>query len=155
MIRNIQNMSRNNFKRINFYPSSNSPTKDTHAYISIYGNELEELPPPRINHPLWFDGIQLKFDDVEEDYKDRLFVINDTQSDKIIKFINDIFLNEKQLILIVHCYAGISRSAAVGKFTNDIFKLDLPQYQSLNIYNRTVYAQLVRAWERKISKEDN
>jgi hypothetical protein len=149
MIKRVKNISRAMFRRINFYPTSENPTKDTHAYISIYGTEMDEQPAPKINNPLWMDGIQLMFDDVDNDYAPlRLKAITDEQADNIVQFVRRIHDLPDEITLIVHCFAGVSRSAGVGRFVNDMFNLDLPNYRNLKLYNIAVYRQLVDAWSR-------
>ena len=154
MIKTVKNISRSMFKNLNFYPTSKTPSKETHAYISIYGTEPDELPAPKINPSVWMTGIQLMFDDVDRDfdgYKMSLRMIQPHQADEIVRFVFDLHEMEKEVDLIVHCYAGVSRSAGVGKFVNDIFKLDLPNYNRLSLYNATVYQQLVSAWDRLVN----
>lgn len=149
MIKRVKNISRSQFRRINFYPTSENPTKNTHAFISIYGTEFDEHPAPKINHPLWLDGIQLMFDDVDSDYAPKnLKAISDKQADIIVNFVNLVHEHENELTLIIHCFAGVSRSAGVGKFVNDVLKLDLPNYRHLQLYNSSVYRKLVNAWGR-------
>jgi len=154
MIKRVKNISRSQFRRINFYPTSENPTKDTHAFISIYGTEVDEQPAPKINRPLWMDGIQLMFDDVDNDYAPKnLRAMSDKQADITVNFIRRVHEHENDLTLIVHCFAGVSRSAGVGKFVNDIFKLDLPNYRGLQLYNSAVYRKLVNAWERLLDQD--
>ena len=47
------------------------------------------------------------------------------QADIIVNFVRQIHEHENEINLIIHCFAGVSRSAGVGKFVNDIFKLNL------------------------------
>ncbi len=46
--------------------------------------------------------------------------------------------------IIVHCYGGISRSAAVAKFISDIFKLNFPSNYML--YNKYIYTTLANQY---------
>ena len=80
MIKSIKHISRKQFNTINFYPVSNPPDPNSFSYISIYGNESYEKVPPRINHKLWFNGLQLKFDDVDED---RVDAVDDNKVDTV------------------------------------------------------------------------
>jgi hypothetical protein len=142
MILSVKHISRSQFKQINFYPTSDSPSKETHAYISIYGNEPDELPAPKINHPLWYDGIQLQFDDVDIEYPScRLKPISKEQAVEIVNFV--ILLHElpQPINLIVHCYAGVSRSAAVARFVKEFIMMEanLPRER---LFNATVFRAL-------------
>jgi predicted protein tyrosine phosphatase len=142
MIRQVRNISRAQFRRIN--SSSSKQTKDDHAFISIYGTEWEEQPPPKINQSIWMDGIQLMFDDVDSDYSPKnMKSISNKQSDIIVEFVRRIHEHPSDIDLIIHCFAGISRSAGVGKFINDILGLDLPNYRNLRLCNATVYRNLI------------
>jgi hypothetical protein len=147
MIVTAKNISRDMFNRLNFC-AFQGLTNQTYAYISLYGND-EDLGPPKINEPLWHSGIQLCFDDVEADFPDKkLFKISAEQSDKIVNYLEFIHGEDLNLNLIIHCYAGVSRSAGVGMFVNDIFKLGLPNYCHLKLYNRFVYRELINSWIR-------
>jgi len=148
MIKSVINISRAQFKRINFYHTSFNPTKKTHAYISIYGTEYDEIPAPRVNHAIWMDGIQLQFDDIEKDIKGlNLKKISKEQANQIVQFIIKLHNLPEEIFLVIHCYAGISRSAGIGKFTNDILKLNLSNYENLDIFNSFVYSMLKDSWE--------
>ena len=46
--------------------------------------------------------------------------------------------------IIVHCFAGISRSAAVAKWINDYLELDIPKYNEYRQHNRHVYDLLCK-----------
>lgn len=145
----MKNISRKAFEKINFYPVSNPPVPETSVYISIHGNDPYEKPKPRVNRKLWLDGIQLQFDDIDtSEPENNLYTISDDQADSVVSFINRIHSDSTEVDLIIHCYAGISRSAAVGKFVNDTLKLEFPNYNRLMIYNRAVYSQLLKAWRR-------
>lgn len=141
MIVTVKHISRAQFRRINFYPTSDSPSKDTHAFISIYGNEPDELPAPKINHPLWYDGIQLQFDDVDIEYPIlRLKPISKEQAVEIVRFVTMLHELPQPMNLVVHCYAGVSRSAAVAHFVNENFVHGHPTHGGL--FNATVFREL-------------
>ena len=149
MIKRMKNISRSRFNEINFSTTSENPSKDTHVFISVYGSELYEQSAPKINHSIWREGIQIMFDDVEHDFEPmNLKTLSDRQADTIVNFVSRIHNHPEEFEMIIHCYAGISRSAGIGKFINDTFDLNLPNYRSLQLYNSTVYRKLVEAWGR-------
>lgn len=152
MIKSVKNISRKQFERLNFYPTSENPTRGTHAYISIRGTDSEECHIPRVKENLWFRGIKLVFDDVDTtDSKilgTRMTLFSQDQAEEIIKFVQFIQADPVEMTLIIHCWAGVSRSAAVGFWINDAFKLHLPNYRNGMLYNRFVYNQLVQCWDR-------
>lgn len=47
-------------------------------------------------------------------------------------------------ILLVHCWAGISRSAAVAKFAEEYLDVPAPQLLRYKIYNNVIYNTLKR-----------
>jgi predicted protein tyrosine phosphatase len=153
MISNVKHISRREFNRINFYPVTDQPNKQTHVYTSIYGNDEYESRPPRINKPLWYDGVQLCFDDVDNDELGpiKLYKITKSQAMSIVEFIKRIHALENSFTLIVHCYAGVSRSAAISKFVNDILDMKIDMYDNLYFYNEAVYRELTLAWNHGCS----
>lgn len=46
--------------------------------------------------------------------------------------------------IIVHCFLGISRSAAVAKWLNDYLQLDIPKYNEYRQHNIHVYDTLCK-----------
>lgn len=93
--------------------------------------------------PFWFkkdhpNVLRLLFDDVDEplhiklfgepeDGMDRIPVVpmNEHQGKQIVKFVED---NKDKNSFIVHCAAGISRSAAVAKYINYRFNEEEDDY---------------------------
>ena len=118
------------------------------AYISIYGNVDYDNTPLNINKDLWFDGIQLNFDDCDNTGTGELKIISYEQVCVIVDFTKKIDLSVFSIDIIVHCFAGISRSAGVAKFINDCFDLKLPRYEGLYVFNRDVYNQLRKRYAK-------
>jgi predicted protein tyrosine phosphatase len=86
----------------------------------------------------WFDILRLEFDDItapQEPY----VLFSAQQAREIIEFVqrcND----EKLEGILVHCRAGISRSAAVAKWVSDKYNLAFPE--NYDQYNLHVYQVL-------------
>ena len=114
---------------------------DTYAAISIqdtysggFGFELKK-------NKYCKDVLTLYFDDIEEpDHGLRL--ISFPQAIAIVKFIKA--HAEDVDTLLIHCFAGVSRSRAVGAFAREI--LDIPPTDDTD-YNEYVYALLYRVWK--------
>lgn len=95
--------------------------QEPHAWISINDpNSYTELP---INH-CTEDVLTLYFDDLESvkgwelDLKKREPILFD---EKMSKQVFDFFQNNKTTEnLLIHCHAGISRSAGVGSFLSQV-----------------------------------
>jgi len=134
-------------QRFNFVINDNKITddnveeKNTTAFISI-NDSKNDFSFFKFDHP---NVLRLYFEDITqplEDYK--LFDINDAI--KIIKFVE----NNKDKSYLVHCHAGISRSAAVGTFINDYYHImDKDEFKRLNSYispNWFIYEMLVKTF---------
>lgn len=98
-----------------------------------------------INDPLsianlkegWLDILPLTFNDINIKIDDYL-VFNKDDAGKIIDFVEK--YKEEGSVIIVHCYAGISRSAAVAKFIAE--KYNLKFNHNYFLYNKLVYTTL-------------
>jgi len=86
----------------------------------------------------WWDILRLEFDDIveqEEPYKR----FSEGQARQIIEFVMRCNSEETEG-LIVHCNAGVSRSAAVAKWVSEKYGLGFPRdYEK---YNKYVYRLL-------------
>ena len=114
---------------------------DTYAAISIqdtygggFGFELKK-------NKYCKDVLTLYFDDIEEP-EHGLRLISFPQAIAIVKFIKA--HAEDVDTLLIHCFAGVSRSSAVGVFAREV--LDIPTIDEDN-YNEYVYAILRRVWK--------
>ncbi|WP_283745874.1 hypothetical protein [Sideroxydans sp. CL21] len=111
------------------------------AVISISG-----LDPARLREG-WQSVLRLEFDDIDPDPKalladDPYILFGHDHAKQIIEFAHK--CNESGVVgIVVHCHAGISRSAAVSKWIAERFGLDFPADYML--YNKHVYETLCRA----------
>ena len=112
--------------------------KDTYAVISIqdtngFGIEFTENR--------YCKGVlTLYFDDIEEPCPGYM-LITKAQAGQIIRFIKK---HKDVDTLLIHCYAGVSRSRAVGVFAREV--LQIPPADE-NDYNEYVYATLKKVWK--------
>lgn len=108
---------------------------DRYAVISISDNETErlEIKTQVELHTNCNNGIFVAFAD-----SDDTDCINNKQAKEIVQFIAD---NEGKFF-IVHCFAGVSRSAAVAKFINEYYDLGLVDLENYKIYNKKVKNRL-------------
>lgn len=124
-----------------------------YKYVIISINDVDEMPN-RFNHTDELVGVlYLCFDDI---LNEGPFSIKDSDADKIVKFM-DIHRGVEECV--VHCHAGVSRSAGVAAalslifngsdreiFENPRFSPNMLCYNSvLNAYNR---------YDNSITKED-
>ena len=94
----------------------------------------------------WNNILRLEFHDAENPLISRV-LFNSEDARKIIEFVAQAHRGDSDGIL-VHCTAGISRSAAVAKFI--AHKHDLPFNHNYNEYNKLVYRLLMEV-DRNIS----
>ncbi len=97
------------------------------------------------------DVLTLQFDDAEVQ-TEHVTLFTTEQAAQIIKFIRR---NAHRVdTLLVHCYAGQSRSMAVGAFATKMLGGDDSRYFQRATPNKWVYQTLVDAWgaPRKIEK---
>lgn len=109
---------------------------------------------PNLNCVQRIDLLQLIFEDLEhvisveeaeEYYRGPLF--NTAQASQILQFAKKVWPHID--LLMIHCYAGISRSSAVGKFLSTLYQ---PEYVSwfdqLYSPNRLVFKTLQETLEQ-------
>lgn len=84
-------------------------------------------------------AVFLKFADVEEPSQG----MTTEQATRIVNFV-DVTVRKKK-VLVVHCFAGISRSGAVAKFVNDYYLLGDAYLNDYVGYNLHVYHTLMEA----------
>lgn len=92
----------------------------------------------------WFEVLRLEFHDITEpDWRDNpaepYVLFNEQQARVIIGFVRR--CNDEGVAgILVHCKAGVSRSAAVAKWIADRYQLSFPREYEL--FNRHVYMTL-------------
>lgn len=121
---------------------------DPHYIISI-GENGDHW---KLKHP-HKSVLRLEFHDISEFLEDRYILFSSAQAIEIINWIESISANET---IIVHCEAGISRSAAVAKFIIDTYNYTLepdrfciPDFSLMNTY---VYETLTFEYSRLLKK---
>jgi len=122
----------------------NAELKDHPIYlIRIFDSPDLGLVPAKLKHPEQFKTIQTYvFDDISQFDDNELVSFNDEIAEKIITD----FDNEGKYCetLLVHCWAGKSRSSAVAIALSEIFYLKMPEQiaemkKQFSIYNKRVY----------------
>jgi len=85
----------------------------------------------------WFDVLRLKFDDVDGAHEgSREF--SKEQAEQVVSYVRRVAPSVD--CILVHCHAGLSRSAAVAKFIAESQGLAFPEHYA--VYNRFVYRSL-------------
>ena len=94
--------------------------------------------------------LTLYFDDIVTEV-DGAVLFDDDMADQIIDFIE--LKKSKVDTLLIHCYAGQSRSRAVGAFAVKMLGGDNSKYFIKNAPNMYVYDVLEATWIRRISQK--
>jgi predicted protein tyrosine phosphatase len=85
----------------------------------------------------WLDVLRLEFYDTDD--KDTIFSFNVLQADQINRFVDKV-KEQGAAGILVHCHAGVSRSAAVAKWIAR--REGLPFNDRYELYNKLVYSVL-------------
>lgn len=120
---------------------------DTYAVISIqdtahggFGFELKQ-------NAYCFDVLTVYFDDIDHPQHGAK-LMTEAQADEIIRFIEK--HRDDVRTLLIHCFAGISRSKAVERFARKM--LELPPAND-DFYNSYVYDMLRQQYRKQKRKE--
>jgi predicted protein tyrosine phosphatase len=100
----------------------------------------------------WHSILRLEFDDIDVP-EEPCQMFSEQQAREIIAFAQDLQNADRRCTgVLVHCTAGISRSAAIAKWLADRYQLPFPEKYSL--YNKLVY-QVLREEQMLIGFEGN
>lgn len=143
MIRSVDFLPRFLFEHLHDAGEEPSPCS---SVISI-GDPGQE--PPWCLHE-YSEFLRVEFLDLEPDIcerhkisPDKLF--NEYQAREIVSFVRAMHNHDRPVDLIVHCEAGVSRSAAVALYAAAIAGLDLPEHRDASGANLWVLAALQKA----------
>lgn len=126
---------------------------DTFAIISIQDTKKGGFGVQFVPTEHCKEVLTLQFDDAEVQ-TDHVTLFTEEQAVQIIKFIRRNRLRATRLL--VHCYAGQSRSMAVGAFAVKMLGGNNTRYFEVANPNRLVYQTLVDAWDAmQAAKEAN
>ena len=124
--------------------------RDTRVLISITTPSVPDsfsrfCKPAVLFEDTWKDVLRLEFDDADPSHMNPVAVggyklFNDEMAVRILKFLK--MHQDHTADALVHCEAGISRSAAISKFIAQIYALPFPDNYS--IYNKHVFSTLLR-----------
>ena len=122
---------------------------DTYAIISIQDTHTGGFGVTFTPSQYCQDVLTLYFDDVIREV-DGAVLFMDEMAKQIIDFIKK---NRKVETLLVHCYAGQSRSRAVGAFAVKMLGGDNSRYFSQGNPNMYVYDTLETVWMQENTKK--
>lgn len=128
----VQFYSRHMFKSI-LLSHEDDPIENDLAIISVNdtvdeAREMQSMLEDHSNHLIMV-------------FPDNNNPLSTDEAKKILSFIND----NKERTFLVHCWAGISRSAAIAKFINEYMEADDVILNHYNMHNRAVLSALEAA----------
>ncbi len=119
--------------------------KDSYAVISIQDTHTEGFGFTFAPSKCCSDVLTLYFDDIVREVEGAV-LFSDEMAEQIIDFV---IKNRYVDTLLIHCYAGQSRSRAVGAFVLKMFGKDNESYFKRYSLNMHVYDVLDKAWLRR------
>jgi len=117
-------------------------THKPYAIISITDCDVEK-EPNFIQNQFLMGVLRLKFDDIEN-YEPGLIRFNSAIAVKILKFVEE--LKDDIDILVVHCLAGVSRSAGVAAAIDDLYIQSDKRWFMIKRPNAHVYRTIINAY---------
>lgn len=110
---------------------------------------------PQLNSEAWLDILPVEFHDVDPAGKSGMtktepegftyHYFDEQHARDIFAFLRK-HENTDVDTVIVHCDAGISRSAAIAKFIAGVYSLHFPE--NYQVYNRHVFSTLIHVYQR-------
>lgn len=138
----VTHISRFDMKRM----LKNSGVPDNTLIISINDTGDEESEILYLWNNLWIDFPPAHYGNnsnlVTYIFKDDEESLSELQANCIVEDVE--FAKRHGKNIIVHCFAGVSRSAAVVKWANDYLKLNIEKYNNYTQHNKHVYDTLCR-----------
>ena len=114
---------------------------------------ITDIAPANLNQWDESDILRLSFIDIEEnieEYNPNIIFSKDIAK-QIIEFIKKFENEDTKEEVVVHCFAGVSRSAGVAKFIAERYGLEFEDFY--NDYNKLVYKILKEEDNQKCLKE--
>ena len=125
--------------------AESAPAAPGWAVISI----TQPSDPPAALREGWAAVLRMRFHDTDE-ADSILTVFSREDAETVVQFVRE--HAERVEGILVHCSAGISRSAAVAKFIADTYRLHFPDKYSA--YNKLIYRRLNQVLWREAYGQD-
>lgn len=142
-------MSKIELKNVVFMAREEAEAKYGRSFWSVIS--ISSTNPAALQHG-WHSVLRLQFDDIDvadpEFQADKSCVMfNEDHAKQIIEFVTAAKASGQVEGIMVHCLAGISRSAAVAKWIAE--QHGLPFSDSYSLYNRHIY-RVLRCTQNKL-----
>lgn len=120
------------------------PGDDQWGVISIHDSKQG----PAVLSAGWHAVLRLEFEDVDVSVDGQQGVFDEELAAQVLAFAQQVVATEGKSLL-VHCHAGISRSAAIAVFLGALFRLPVSNGSvvvgaNYSLYNKRVYRMLQR-----------
>ena len=119
---------------------------DTYAVISIQDSHTGGFGFCFQENQYCKGVLTLQFDDIVKEVEG-VVLFTKEQAEAILDFVE---LHRDADTLLIHCYAGQSRSKAVGAFLIKMFGKDNSRYFETGSPNQHVYQMLEKVWLQKL-----
>ena len=119
---------------------------DTYAVISIQDSHTGGFGFCFQENQYCKGVLTLQFDDIVKEVEGAVLFTKE-QAEAILNFVE---LHRDADTLLIHCYAGQSRSKAVGAFLIKMFGKDNNRYFETGSPNMHVYQTMEKAWLQKL-----
>ena len=119
---------------------------DTYAVISIQDSHTGGFGFCFQKNQYCKGVLTLQFDDIVKEVEGAVLFTKE-QAEAILDFVE---LHRDADTLLIHCYAGQSRSKAVGAFLIKMFGKDNSRYFETGSPNQHVYQMLEKVWLQKL-----
>lgn len=137
-----------NIKAVQFMSQSQAESLTAEADTALI-SITEPGDPQAAVDPEWKHLLRLSFHDVDQDRGEGFRLFDEMHARQILDFVES--LPEEINYVIVHCHAGISRSAAVAKVIASATGASFNEKYSL--YNKHVYSVLNRCLTERLILE--
>lgn len=124
--------------------------KDRYAIISIQDSHTKGFGFQFVPNKYCQDVLTLIFDDVIRPV-DGAVTFTDDMAEQIFEFVER---NQSVDTLLIHCYAGQSRSMAVAKFLAEVNKVPLNMENPTLTCNDLVYESMELVWDDFVTREE-
>lgn len=121
---------------------------DTYAILSIQDSHTGGFGLTFTPNRFCADVLTLQFDDITREVEGAV-LFSEEMAKQIIAFLKK---NKTVDTLVIHCYAGQSRSRAVGAFAVKLFGGDNTKYLTQGSPNMHVYDTLETVWFQEMLK---
>ncbi len=125
-------------RSITFMSQKNAEAEPVRPDLAIISITTPGAFPAKVKAP---HLLRLEFHDVEEGHEPWIW-FSDEQADIVTAWLRTLHSHADAVDLLVHCKAGISRSAAIALYAYEIAKCEFPRRRFAGFANRSMLRKL-------------